>query len=461
MVTTLSVRISRRPCAVSVLRWPGSTCRQGSPASWRRSRGWLPFTVSTQCAPRRWQVATCSRWVCSASAVITTRPGRCRSGVSSKRREAVISLVLPSTSIWPSTMRVCWSITASRCRARARRTVGVRDPRRVLPSTASTRRRPAGAAPRTAAARTAPITASNRSASTRRKHPADRRLRRTPTIGTQSDSHLVGQVSDPLGDRDERPRPGRDRAHRGREHDDQPVATPRGLRGSTTPASASAQVSGPARPDRVARPRPPGRRRQRSTMMQARARLSSDDQGWRENRQDHHQSRARTLTSARVSPQLSAHSPRLCRPPGEYPRTPPRRCASWRTDGLASGVATPERGAWIATRVELSRRRPVRCRRRGRGRQRRPRFRQGDEPVVLPDRFPEAGCGGRIAGTQQQVRGGFGSSNIGMCPHSERVTQRVWSGSWSRRRATLGSSTRSREPNATVTGTVWGSRTRL
>jgi len=32
--------------------------------------------------------------------------------------------------------------------------------------------------------------------------------------------------------------------------------------------------------------------------MQVRARLSSDDQGWRENRHDHHQGRARTLTSA-------------------------------------------------------------------------------------------------------------------------------------------------------------------
>ena len=31
MVTTLRVRISRRPCAVSVLRWPGSTCAPGQP----------------------------------------------------------------------------------------------------------------------------------------------------------------------------------------------------------------------------------------------------------------------------------------------------------------------------------------------------------------------------------------------------------------------------------------------
>ena len=47
-----------------------------------------------------------------------------------------------------------------------------------------------------------------------------------------------------------------------------------------------------------------------------------------------------------------------------------------------------------------------------------------------------------------------GSSTIGRCPHPRNRTQRVCSGSWSRRRATPGSSTRSRVPNATVTGTV-------
>ena len=47
-----------------------------------------------------------------------------------------------------------------------------------------------------------------------------------------------------------------------------------------------------------------------------------------------------------------------------------------------------------------------------------------------------------------------GSSTIGTCPHPRNRTQRVCSGSWSRRRATPGSSTRSRVPNATVTGTV-------
>jgi hypothetical protein len=48
--------------------------------------------------------------------------------------------------------------------------------------------------------------------------------------------------------------------------------------------------------------------------MQMRARLSNDH-GWRQNRHDHHKGRARILTSGRVSPQLNAHSPRLCRHP--------------------------------------------------------------------------------------------------------------------------------------------------
>src|SRR3954452_15842572 len=51
MVTTLRVRISLRPWALPVLRWPISISPQGSAASCRRTVGWLPFTVSAQCAP--------------------------------------------------------------------------------------------------------------------------------------------------------------------------------------------------------------------------------------------------------------------------------------------------------------------------------------------------------------------------------------------------------------------------
>jgi hypothetical protein len=69
-----------------------------------------------------------------------------------------------------------------------------------------------------------------------------------------------------------------------------------------------------------------------------------------------------------------------------------------------------------------------------------------------PDGFAEGAGGGRVAGTQQQIGCAAGSSNMGTCPQPGIVTQRAWSGSWSRRRATPGSSTLSREPKATVTG---------
>src|SRR4051794_9533039 len=116
MVTTFRVRISRRPCAVSALRWQVWTWRQGSSASWRRSRGWLALTVSTQWAPRPCRSSTCSRCVCSASTVITTPVRSMPVRVSSSGANAVISLVLPATFTCPSTIRAWWSITASRCR---------------------------------------------------------------------------------------------------------------------------------------------------------------------------------------------------------------------------------------------------------------------------------------------------------------------------------------------------------
>ena len=92
-------------------------------------------------------------------------------------------------------------------------------------------------------------------------------------------------------------------------------AGPRDAGADRPPRPRPTAGPGRARPDRAAPPRPPDQRQQRSTKMQMRARLSSDDQGWRQNRHDHHKGRARTLTSDRVSPQLSAHSPRLCRRP--------------------------------------------------------------------------------------------------------------------------------------------------
>jgi hypothetical protein len=56
------------------------------------------------------------------------------------------------------------------------------------------------------------------------EHAADGRLRRAPRIGSEQSRDVVGHVGDPLGDRDERPRTGRDSADPSGEHDDQAVA---------------------------------------------------------------------------------------------------------------------------------------------------------------------------------------------------------------------------------------------
>jgi len=55
---------------------------------------------------------------------------------------------------------------------------------------------------------------------------ADRRLRRAPPINPERQGVLSGQVSDPLADRDERARSGRDRAHRHGQHPHQAMADP-------------------------------------------------------------------------------------------------------------------------------------------------------------------------------------------------------------------------------------------
>lgn len=71
---------------------------------------------------------------------------------------------------------------------------------------------------------------------------ADGRLRRAPPIGAQHRGDLVGQVGDPLGDRDERPGSGRDRAHGHSEHDDQAVPDPAPPTGIRHPVQRFAQV---------------------------------------------------------------------------------------------------------------------------------------------------------------------------------------------------------------------------
>ena len=204
------------------------------------------------------RVATCSRWVCSASAVITT-PARSSAGQGVEQRGERGDLV-------GLAVHVELAEHDSGCAGRSPPAgagpgpvgAGVREPRRVLPSTASTRRRPGGATRRTAAGRTRPITASNRSASTA-LHAAGGSSTRTGTAGRCPARRpaVVGQVSDPLGDRDERARPGRDRAHRRRQHHHQPVADPAALAriGDRRPApprrlGASVTGSGSSTPPR-------------------------------------------------------------------------------------------------------------------------------------------------------------------------------------------------------------------
>jgi hypothetical protein len=65
------------------------------------------------------------------------------------------------------------------------------------------------------------------------------------------------------------------------------------------------------------------RRRAGPTKIRLRARLSSDDQGWRENRHDHCRSRAALLPTAACRRGLAAIAARLCRPRADPPG--PRR----------------------------------------------------------------------------------------------------------------------------------------
>jgi len=113
------------------------------------------------------------------------------------------------------------------------------------------------------------IAASNRSASTR---SSNRRM-----------VDLDRQFSDPLGDRDKRPRPGRDRAHRRGEHHDEPLPHTVTLTPINNPAHHLAQTAGER--DLIGCFTPPlisdSGDQQR---MQMRALFSSGDQAWCENR---------------------------------------------------------------------------------------------------------------------------------------------------------------------------------
>jgi hypothetical protein len=157
------------------------------------------------------------------------------------------------------TTRVCWSITASRCRAGSLPPSWSvrREPRKVLPSTASTRRRPSGALLVHRPWTKAPITAS-RSASTR---PSSLRI-------VDSDGHrpsVPSAAATSTGrSATHSPTATNDRAPAATAHTaavsttTSPRAEPRGAYADQPPRSAP--PSGPRRapPDPVSRPHPPG-----------------------------------------------------------------------------------------------------------------------------------------------------------------------------------------------------------
>ena len=215
----------------------------------------------------------------------------------------------------PSTTRVCWSITASRCRPgwRCRRCRVCREPRRVLPSTASTRRRPTGATLRAQVLHEP----ADHGVEPVGVHPpdgaADGRLRRTAPVGAErSAARRAGRRPIRRSRRTSAPRPRPRTPSR---------STPRPADGGSRDACADRPPSpGPLRVGASATgsgsSTPP-------TLLGD----SGDGQGCRCGhgslpmietgvRTVMITTRAVPAPSAydRVSPQLSAHSPRLCRP---------------------------------------------------------------------------------------------------------------------------------------------------
>ena len=182
---------------------------------------------------------------------------------------------------------MCWSITASRCRAGSLAVGPVeREPRTVLPSTASTRRRPGGAR----AAHTLldePADDGVEPVGVDVPHdPADRRLARAARRGARACSATVraGRRPTRRSRRTSAPRR-RPRTPPLVNTTTRPWRTPRALAWIAHLRQRRPQARVRRRPDRAAPPRPPGRRGQRWTRMQTRARLSSDDRAWCENRQ--------------------------------------------------------------------------------------------------------------------------------------------------------------------------------
>src|SRR5215218_1176768 len=137
-VTALTVRFSIRPWPWLVLTWPTGTSFQGSACSVACRVGWLPFTVTSRCAPRACRNSAWLVWACRASTVTSTSV---RSSTwSSRSLNRATSLVLASTSTWATTTPRPCSTAASRCTGRLPRPGALRVARSALPSTASTSR---------------------------------------------------------------------------------------------------------------------------------------------------------------------------------------------------------------------------------------------------------------------------------------------------------------------------------
>ena len=138
----------------------------------------------------------------------------------------MISLVLVSTSVWPRTARVVWSIAASRC------TCGLAWwplPRRVLPSTATARRparcrrRPGGGGgcwPASQRRWPGPARQGRRGPARGARSPRRVAARRRSTGGgaPRARPAPAGRVSGPLADRGQGPGAGQHRAGRHGQH---------------------------------------------------------------------------------------------------------------------------------------------------------------------------------------------------------------------------------------------------
>jgi hypothetical protein len=155
-----------------------------------------------------------------------------RSIRSSSEANAVISLVLPSTTLCPRTTPVAWSNEASRCTARASARSSLpraRPPRAFLPSIAISLRGWSDPAGRPAQRRGCRASPRRPGQGPRRPRPAAADGSRThsvpPAPRSQAHPRRRGQIVRPFRDRGVGTRSSQYRAHRYRQHRGQPMAS--------------------------------------------------------------------------------------------------------------------------------------------------------------------------------------------------------------------------------------------